>query len=163
MRRRASLTSLAWLLAAGACATTPNESTVIGAEPAARPPARAVTMDDLWATPFGDDLKGMPDDLRALAGQHVVITGVLAPIEGTLAFLGASSANLGGDSHVVQLHLPIAAVELPIARVRAQGVFRVGAAWVDGYCTEVFGMNVEHLDVLETLVPAETVKRSLSR
>lgn len=139
-------------LFAAACASTHAVTTAIGLPPELRPPAVAVSLQQLGAWDFSYDLKGLPEDLRALSGRQVTLSGKLTLLEGNDALLASSwvGSSAPQDHQMVWLHLPIDVRELPVAEVRVQGELRVGAEWFEGMCTKVYAMRVEHLDLLKT-------------
>jgi hypothetical protein len=120
---------------------------------------RLLTFDEISSWPYEDGLKGMPEKVKKLDGKKVLMTGFMLPIdavENIREFLlveslwsccygqppdinGTVRVILKGDKRTDYEFEPIKLV----------GTFRVETSIEDGFCVDVFQLEVERVEVIE--------------
>jgi hypothetical protein len=120
---------------------------------------RMLTFDEVASWPYEDGLKGMPGAVKKLDGQKVLMTGFMLPIdavENIREFLlveslwsccygqppdinGTVRVVLKGESRTDYMFEPIKMI----------GTFRVEPTIEDGFCVDVFQLEVERVEVIE--------------
>lgn len=120
---------------------------------ALQPPPRQLTFADFSSWTYIDGLDGMPASVKALSGQRVQVTGALMPIDQSKGHEfhlvdPARWGRRGRDVHQeVRVVLP---EEVQGGRVtdvvRVVGTFIVEPLVIDGYCVEIFRIEVESFE-----------------
>ena len=105
-----------------------------------------------------DGLKGMPPEIEKYAGKKVLMTGFMLPIdevENIKQFLLVESLwsccygeppDINGTVRVIMKGKPTDYVFDPIKMV---GVFRIKPTIEDGFCVDIFQLEVETVDVIK--------------
>ena len=108
---------------------------------------------------YTDGLQGMPDAVRALDGERVLMLGFMLPldeVQGMREFLLVESLwsccygtppDLNG---IVRCVMPAGReLDYLFDPIKVVGTFSVAPSIVDGYCVDVFQLQVEFLEVVE--------------
>ena len=111
---------------------------------------------DEWS--YTDGLAGVPDEVAALSGESVLILGFMLPIdevEQMREFLLVESLwsccygtqpNING---IVRCRMPAdKPVDYQFEPIKLVGRFTVEATIEDGYCVDVYQLDVQFLEVL---------------
>jgi hypothetical protein len=119
---------------------------------------KLLTFEDISSWPYEDGLKGMPDSLRKLDGQKVMMTGFMLPIdevENISKFLLVQSlwsCCFGQPPDVnglVRVEMQgRKRVEYQYDPIRIIGILTIKANYDDDYCTDVYTLKAESVEVI---------------
>lgn len=119
---------------------------------------KIVTFDELTAWPYEDGLKGMPRSVRDLDGKKVLMTGFMLPIDEVqnikefllVQSLWACCYGQPPDINgIVRVVMPKGkTTDYFFDPLKLTGTFRVEATVIDGYCVDIFQLQVETLEAI---------------
>ena len=120
---------------------------------------KVVTFDEIAAWPYEDGLKGMPKDLKKLDGKKVMMVGFMLPIdevENIKEFLLVQSLwsccygqppDING---IVRVVMPgKKRTDYFFDPLKIIGKFKVEATVLDGYCVDIYQLEVETMEVIK--------------
>lgn len=120
---------------------------------------KILTFDELSAWPYQDALKGMPKDIKKLDGQKVMMIGFMLPIdevENIKEFLLVQSlwACCYGQppdiNGIVRVVMPKKqTTDYFFDPLKIVGTFKVEATVLDGYCVDIYQLEVQSLEPLK--------------
>lgn len=120
---------------------------------------KVVTFDELTAWTYEEGLKGMPKRLKDLSGKKVLMVGFMLPIDeirNIKEFLLVQSLWSCCYGQPPDIH-GIVRVVMPKEKttdyffdpVRIVGTFKVEATFIDGYCVDIYQLEVESLEAFK--------------
>lgn len=116
---------------------------------ALKQPPRQLTFSDISSWAYADGLEGMPASVKALSGQRVQMTGALIPIN-LIRDHEFLLVDRGGHLDVHETVRVVFPMPVQGGRrtdvVRVVGTFVVEPQVVQGYCVEVFRIEVESFE-----------------
>lgn len=120
---------------------------------------KVVTFDELSAWPYEDGLKGMPKKVKDLHGKKVLMSGFMLPIDevrNIKEFLLVQSLwsccygqppDING---IVRVVMPKGkTTDYFFDPLKIIGTFKVEATSIDGYCVDIYQLEVESLEALK--------------
>jgi hypothetical protein len=120
---------------------------------------KVVTFDELTAWVYEDGLKGMPKKLKDLNGKKVLMSGFMLPIDevqNIKEFLLVQSLwsccygqppDING---IVRVVMPKGkTTDYFFDPLKVIGTFKVEATTIDGYCVDIYQIEVESLEALK--------------
>jgi len=120
---------------------------------------KVLTFDEISAWPYEDGLKGMPKDLKKLDGKKVMMVGFMLPIdevENIKEFLLVQSLwsccygqppDING---IVRVVMPgKKRTDYFFDPLKIIGTFKVEATVLDGYCVDIYQIEVESLEAIK--------------
>jgi hypothetical protein len=119
---------------------------------------KIVTFDELSAWPYEDGLKGMPKRVKELDGKRVLMTGFMLPIDevqNIKEFLLVQSLwsccygtppDING---IIRVVMPKdKRTDYFFDPLKLIGKFKVEATFIDGYCVDIYQLEVESLEAI---------------
>ena len=119
---------------------------------------KIVTFDELESWPYEDGLKGMPKRVKELDGKKVLMTGFMLPIDevqNIREFLLVQSLwsccygqppDING---IVRVVMPgKKRTDYFFDPLKIIGTFKVEATMIDGYCVDIYNLQVESLEAI---------------
>ena len=120
---------------------------------------QVLPFDDLEAWKYVEGLEGVPDDVRALDGKQVLMLGFMLPldeVEDMQEFLLVSSLwsccyGTPPDIHgIVRCRMAAGRrVDYQFEPIKVVGRFSVRETREDGYCVDIYQLDVEVLEVVQ--------------
>ncbi len=120
---------------------------------------KIVTFDELSAWPYEDGLKGMPKSLKELHGKKVLMSGFMLPIDDVknikefLLVQSLWSCCYGQPpdiNGIVRVVMPAGkTTDYFFDPLKIVGTFKVEATVIDGYCVDIYQLDVETLEPLK--------------
>lgn len=120
---------------------------------------KVVTFDELSAWPYEDGLKGMPKRVKDLDGKKVLMSGFMLPIDevqNIKEFLLVQSLwsccygqppDING---IVRVVMPkTKTTDYFFDPLKVIGRFKVEATVIDGYCVDIYQLDVESIETLK--------------
>jgi hypothetical protein len=120
---------------------------------------KVVTFDELSAWPYEDGLKGMPRRVKELDGKKVLMSGFMLPIDevqNIKEFLLVQSLwsccygqppDING---IVRVVMPKGkTTDYFFDPLKVIGRFKVEATVIDGYCVDIYQLEVESIETLK--------------
>lgn len=120
---------------------------------------KVVTFDELTAWPYEDGLKGMPKKVKDLNGKKVLMSGFMLPIDevqNIKEFLLVQSLwsccygqppDING---IVRVVMPKGkTTDYFFDPLKIIGTFKVEATSIDGYCVDIYQIEVESIEALK--------------
>ncbi|MEQ1631375.1 MAG: DUF3299 domain-containing protein [Planctomycetota bacterium] len=120
---------------------------------------KVVTFDELTAWPYEDGLKGMPKRVKDLNGKKVLMSGFMLPIDevqNIKEFLLVQSLwsccygqppDING---IVRVVMPKGkTTDYFFDPLKIIGTFKVEATSIDGYCVDIYQIEVESIEALK--------------
>jgi hypothetical protein len=119
---------------------------------------KILPFDELDSWPYEDGLKGMPKRVKELDGKKVLMTGFMLPIDevqNIKEFLLVKSLWSCCYGQPPDIH-GIVRVVMPKGKrtdyffdpLKIVGTFKVEATMLDGYCVDIFQLEVESLEAI---------------
>jgi hypothetical protein len=119
---------------------------------------KILPFDELTSWPYEDGLKGMPKRIKDLSGKKVMMTGFMLPIDevqNIKEFLLVQSLWSCCYGQPPDIH-GIVRVVMPKGKrtdyffdpLKIVGTFKVEATMLDGYCVDIFQLEVESLEAI---------------
>ena len=119
---------------------------------------KILPFDELDSWPYEDGLKGMPKRIKDLSGKKVMMTGFMLPIDevqNIKEFLLVQSLWSCCYGQPPDIH-GIVRVVMPKGKrtdyffdpLKIVGTFKVEATMLDGYCVDIFQLEVESLEAI---------------
>jgi len=119
---------------------------------------KIVTFDELESWPYEDGLKGMPVRVKELDGKKVLMTGFMLPIDevqNIKEFLLVQSLwsccygqppDING---IVRVVMPgKKRTDYFFDPLKVIGTFKVEAMVIDGYCVDIYNLQVESIEAI---------------
>ena len=120
-------------------------------------PVKMLSFKAISSWRYDDDLVGMPESVKALSGLRVQMTGRLLAIDDLesrelLLSENREWAGCGGPAFHETVKLVFAKpvdLNAHLDGVTVVGTFLVNPTFVDGYCVELFRLEVESMESLK--------------
>ena len=119
---------------------------------------KIVTFDEIESWPYEDGLKGMPKRIKELDGKRVMMTGFMLPIDevqNIREFLLVQSLwsccygqppDING---IVRVVMPgKKRTDYFFDPLKIIGTFKVEATVIDGYCVDIYNLQVETIEAI---------------
>ncbi len=120
---------------------------------------KIVTFDELSYWPYEDGLKGMPKKVKDLSGKKVLMSGFMLPIDEVkdikefLLVQSLWSCCYGQPpdiNGIVRVVMPKGkTTDYFFDPLKVIGTLRVEATTIDGYCVDIYQLEVESLETLK--------------
>jgi hypothetical protein len=120
---------------------------------------KIVTFDEISSWPYEDGLKGMPKRCKELDGKKVMMTGFMLPIDEVqhikefLLVQSLWSCCYGQPPDIngfVRVVMPKGkTTEYFFDPLKVTGTFKVEATVVDGYCVDIYQLQVESIEAVK--------------
>jgi hypothetical protein len=119
---------------------------------------KILPFDELTAWTYQDGLKGMPQSIKELAGKKVLMTGFMLPIDEVrnikefllVQSLWSCCYGQPPDIHgLVRVVMPKGkTTDYFFDPLKIVGTFKVEATYMEGYCVDIYQLQLESLEVL---------------
>lgn len=119
---------------------------------------KILPFDELDSWPYEDGLKGMPKRIKELDGKKVLMTGFMLPIDEVqnikefllVKSLWSCCYGQPPDIHgIVRVVMPKGkTTDYFFDPLKIVGTFKVEATVMDGYCVDIYQLQVESLEAL---------------
>ncbi|HEB53377.1 MAG TPA: DUF3299 domain-containing protein [bacterium] len=120
---------------------------------------KILPFDELTSWPYEDGLKGMPKRIKELSGKRVLMTGFMLPIDEVqnikefllVESLWSCCYGQPPDIHgIVRVVMPKGkTTDYFFDPLKIIGKFKVEATVMDGYCVDIYQLEVESLEALK--------------